>query len=275
MKKLFKTLLLLTLVFFVIPATPLLASPTWSTETEPNNSMSEANSVARNLSTPKQAVDGSFTGENVMKGSGTKGEDDWYRIYLSSDNDSYLSFILNSGVYDITVYDENGNIVGRNDYKSVSRKTIYDLKIQTDGTYYIQIACIVSGSYQFMIGNPNYTTGTYSLSLGSLALVKGSDYETYKDNTLITAVPKGALVYRILLRGGSSSSTESRQVKPSATKNWINSSAYVWEANLVIKDTNKFHQKWDFKYIAKKTITIPASAYFYYVYPVLPTDDTE
>lgn len=273
MKNLKNTLLLLTLVLILIPATPLLAAQTRQSETEPNNSMSTANSVTRNLSTPKEAVDGSFSGENVMVGSGMKDEDDWYSFHLSSDNDSYLSFIIDSGVYDITIYDANNNIVGTNEYKSVYQKTIYDLKIHSDGTYYLQVACKVSGSYKFMIGNPNYSTGYYNYSLGSFSLVKGTDYEINKDFLLNTTVPQDAIVYRVFLKGGAMSTTSDRLLKPTSSKNWIRTSV-TWDADLAINETNKFHQKWDFKYIPKKTITIPASAYFYYVYPVLPTDKT-
>jgi hypothetical protein len=126
-----------------------------------------------------------------------------------------------------------------------------------------------------MVENPNYTIGDNNLSLGSLSLVKGTDYETYRDYSKLSAVPPRAIVYQIDLNGGSSTLTEARQVRPFASTSWINSSKYVWQANLSITDTNRFHQSWYFKYIPHKSGSFNASARFYYVYPVLPADETE
>jgi hypothetical protein len=64
------------------------------------------------------------------KANGTKDDDDWFKFILPDNSDSYLSFIPDSGVYDITVYDENKNVMGKNDYPSVYNKTIYNVRLE-------------------------------------------------------------------------------------------------------------------------------------------------
>lgn len=273
MNKLFKTLIVLGALLILSPATPILAAGTMVNETEPNNTMDTANYIMRNQSTPAQAVDGSYSGEFFMKASGKKDDDDWFRFNLPANSDSYLSFVADSGLYNITVYDKDSNIIGSNEYKAVSGKTIFNLKIKEEGTYYLQIYCRVSGSYKFSIGNPNYTVGSYNYSLGSLSFINGKDYELSKDFSKISAVPKGSIVYNIDLNGGSGSLIKAAQVKTARYSSWINTPRYVWISNLTVNNTSEFHQSWYFKYTPIKTGTLLANVKFRYVYPVLPSNE--
>lgn len=273
MRKIFKALIVLGSILILSPTTPSFAAGTMVNETEPNNTMDTANYVTRNQSTPAQAVDGSYSGEFFMKASGKKDDDDWFRFTLPAKTDSYLSFVSDSGLYNITVFDEDSNIIGSNEYKAVLGKTIFNLNIKEEGTYYLQIYCRVGGSYKFSIGNPNYTIGNYNYSLGSLSFVKDKDYEITKDFSQISAVPKGAIVYNIDLDGGSGSLTKAAQLKTARYTSWINTPRYVWKSNLPVNYTSEFHQSWYFKYTPVKTGTLIAGIKFRYVYPLLPPNE--
>ena len=89
--------------FAVTLCTGLLASgqtayaSTIYTDTESNNSHEEAQIISKNAQTASQAVSGSTSVYRYVTGTLSYDDEDWYKVYLYSDDENYLDLNVGSG----------------------------------------------------------------------------------------------------------------------------------------------------------------------------------
>ncbi|OHW61211.1 hypothetical protein EUAN_24360 [Andreesenia angusta] len=80
------------------------------TETEPNNTINEAEVIERNNHNPAEFIKGNNSSQRVVSGTIDEADQDWYKVYLPKDSNTILS--VNSKVYPIfEIYDEDLNTI--------------------------------------------------------------------------------------------------------------------------------------------------------------------
>lgn len=254
-------------ILLLLPAKPTFAI---TTEEESNDTLETATPVDRCTLEPEDVVNRNSTPANAMYGGGTSGDEDWYSTTLEADSDNYFSFTCNSGLYSICLYDSDGILDENNMYDTVYSSGTYDFEVAETGTYYIQISCSSSGTYNFSIGNVLYRVASYQYSGESLSLTKGETLTDTFNLSENTEIPEGAIIYQVSLSGGSSTTTSKRGIKPTEGSTWLTTSITPWKITVDVSSNYLLKQSWDVEYIAKKTVTISPVDTFYYIYPLLP-----
>lgn len=80
-------------------------------ETEPNDTMETAETISANRQTPQEYMKGDNSNSYVVKGYVSTSDEDWFKVYLNSAQDSYFS--IYSDILYFQIYDSNGNSVYR------------------------------------------------------------------------------------------------------------------------------------------------------------------
>ena len=99
--------------FAVTLCTGLLASgqtayaSTIYTDTESNNSHEEAQIISKNAQTASQAVSGSTSVYRYVTGTLSYDDEDWYKVYLYSDDENYLDLNVGSGTIFVDLYNSS------------------------------------------------------------------------------------------------------------------------------------------------------------------------
>lgn len=173
-------------------------------ETELNNSMEEAQEVQCNRKTMQDFLKGDSTREKGCVGEIKEGDEDWYKVYLSSQEESYFTLIFSGTVY-VDIYDESGQLVLNETAtaRSSDDRVVYNVGISESGLYYIHLSSQnkVNHRYTFLIGNPTYKAASTKMKEGAISLSpqfpQQTVYYTVKDHN----VHKDGKVYQISTQG--------------------------------------------------------------------------
>lgn len=280
-----KTLIALFATTFILISGPKAFAATKTTEIEPNNSMSQAQTIDRNnedYSSPHNR----YFGQSVVSGDISDVTDqDWYKVYLPANDNTILGInsedLDGTGYFDI--YDKDSQLVksilNRKDY-SVRGATPFKVSIPKDGYYYINVhSNIRTGSYLFFIGTPDYELNDYTYNApNSLTLTPTiNSVQANYDLRGISSVPEKAVVYDISVEGRKQNyaSDEKRSIKLDSDSYWTDVT-YDYSGNNVAVINKKYLQNiWSFKLDGrvsryKRYYSFTPQITFRYVYPVLP-----
>lgn len=253
-----------------------MAGSTTERETEPNNTIEDANLIDRNNEKPSTVASGKLDGRNMVNGHLDSTTDvDWYKVVLMSSSDyNILDFRVSSGSLDVEMYNTNKELMKGCSFKNLSNtsKRTHYLDILQTGTYYIKVFNPSSNyvSYNFTVGSPIYLVSTYSKDFGYISSSTTKELNLENDNT----VKKDALVYRVEMNYGSYSGIDSRKFTNASQSFWTTTFSSTGEYPVAVVKQNKLNQRWSFQYnLSNRARSSKASVKLNYVYPYIPENE--
>lgn len=253
------------------------------TEVEPNDTIVQSEQISRNAQTAAQIAGGDFSGKNGVSGCLSNNADvDWYKVVLYSNQDNILDFAITnttSGSVRLEIYDSNEQLVGNNsfDYAPNTTDRVFRVIIPTTSTYYLKISNTSSDSsifYGFTIGSPIYLLSSYVETFPSITLSANNFWQHEILFTNNNTIPQDAIVYNVVLDGGTMSSTSKREIRCGSNNTWQVKTMTPWTFALPVTPTYYVRQNWEVRYSAKsKTTTFSPRVVFNYVYPRMPMDE--
>lgn len=243
------------------------------TETEPNDTMEQAQEVEYNLSTAQAYIDANNTVNKVVKGSVSGNTDtDWFKVFVTAGKAStYITIDPTNPVY-YTILDAKGNtIVDRTlNVEGPSSWHVAEMHLSS-GYYYIKLEANSYESYQFTFGNNIYRTGSIRKESPKITLSSSHTSEAVEHS--IDSIPSQSQVYQIGVNGVLSSYASKVSVKYSNSSQVITKTeSYAW-GTLAVPLSFKYGYdgKYTFTYYYKNaTKTFTPLITYYYVYPLLP-----
>lgn len=238
-------------------------------EAEPNDTSDQAQLIFANSETPSGCVNGTYVGQRVIAGTISLSDTDWYKVSLSSGTQYVTS---NGASYNFDIYLENDliNPVYSDSYINIGMGiTAHQFTATSSGMYYVKLTGVDTGSatYKFLIGSPTYTVDDYNHSFGSIYM-NGADVTKTFSTLNNSAIPNGAIVYRISMGNLSSSNVNGVEVKNLTSGYSYTLSGYNMTTNVSVYSNVPMKANWSFKFKYKKTTTINPNVIFYYVYPI-------
>ena len=244
-------------------------------EVEPNNSMEEAQEVKSNGKTELDFLKGNNEKENGCVGDIKKGDEDWYKVYLSSEEESYFTLIF-SGTVCVDIYDESGQPVLSETAmaRSSDDRVVYDVGISGSGLYYIHLSSQskVSNRYTFLIGNPMYKAASTKMKAGAISLSPQAPQKTVEYVVTDNGVHERGKVYQISIQGMNYSNVSKIDMSYADSDSVITKSSVGAMASIKVPiDYNYGLDKKYFVtyYYGSSTRSFSPQYILYYVYPVL------
>ena len=131
--------LLAVICLFGGNVTNVCASTLYS-DTESNNSASEAQLIMTNAMTNAQKVSGSNTVYRYVSGTLSGEDEHWYKVSLLTSKSNYFTISGGTGYMYIDILNSNQETIQTFTYTSLSNsENVFRVNIATDGTYYIRI----------------------------------------------------------------------------------------------------------------------------------------
>lgn len=243
-------------------------------ETEPNDTMDTAEEILANRQTAQNYIDANDDNTYVEKGSVSKTDEDWFKVYLESGKDNYFS--IYSDLLYFRLYDSAGVAVTENIYvtDATTNYQVFDLGNLPSGYYYIRLTgTSASNSYQFLIGNPVYRGNQVSVQGEKISLSSSNSVAENKISFSENDYPEDALIYQISINGVNSTYTSKVNLAYSESgKTFSKTSAVAWGTiNVPLSYEFALDGNYTFTYYYKSSAKTFTPTYkFYYVYPILP-----
>lgn len=268
--------------FAVTLCTGLLASgqtayaSTIYTDTESNNSHEEAQIISKNAQTASQAVSGSTSVYRYVTGTLSYDDEDWYKVYLYSDDENYLDLNVGSGTIFVDLYNSSNFEVPMDSFQfqKYGDTGVYEVSVPSDGLYYLRVyhtITSISATYNFTIGNPKYTLGSYTHTFKSTTLAAKGTWQDKVDLTLITSIPDGAIGYKISIGGCTSSVSSKRYFYNEFYDQWVATKS-TYSYSLPVTNSSLLDQVWGAKIVSTSSSskTFSPTMTIRYVAPDLP-----
>ncbi|MBQ1327004.1 MAG: hypothetical protein II653_00015 [Lachnospiraceae bacterium] len=259
------------MLFFGITGNTARAAST--NEVEPNDTMATAQSISANNETAAGAINGSYSGQQVINGYTSNTDEDWFVVYLNS-GVNYLT--CNGNTFDYEVRNSSGDTVRIGTYTKIGfGPTAYSLNIPSDGYYYVKITGILStsNSYLFLIGSPTYSvsSGVISCAEGTISMTSGGGSQTGHFYGNSVSFPEDAIVYSVQMNGVRTTSVSSIQLSNASSGNSINLNTYTWDKSGLVGLNMPASATWTAVFGYNKVTTFTPSLRVNYVYPVYST----
>lgn len=274
------------MMIFIANKTDAYASTEYS-ETEPNDTSSDAQLIGVNAQTMAQAVSANTSVYRFVSGDIDVSDEDWYKVSLSPGNDPiYIDMNVGTG----TIYGElysSSNLttaIQTFTFEKYGVKT-YELDNITSGLYYIKLYYTLpsnSSSYTFTIGQPKYIQSSYTHSFGSWTIPAYFDWGPTDSNndgiidgtvpfTSITSIPDEAIAYYVKVEGGTASFSTHRYFRRPNENNWIAVNSYTFDYNIGVLDANRLNDDWIIRIVSdsSKSKTVTPKFVVYYIAPDL------
>lgn len=242
-------------------------------ETEPNNSMADAEEIMPNRKTAQEFLDANNTNSYTIKGYCSTEDEDWFKVYLDSSKDTYLTF--DSDLLYFQIYDASGNPVTEQTFvtDATINWEVYDLNnlnLQS-GNYYIKLIgnSKNDSSYQFLIGNPLYRIKSEQIQGSTITLSSSQSTATNKVNINASLFPEKSQVYEILINGVLSTSTSKVDVAYSKSNKTFSKTFSFTDFKVPLNYNYYMDGVYTFTYSYYKNKTFTPLYTFYYIYPVL------
>lgn len=273
LKRIMKSFLAIGIMvlFFCITGNTVRAAST--NEVEPNDTIATAQAISANNETAAGAVNGSYSGQQVINGYTSNTDEDWFVVYLNS-GVKYLT--CNGNTFDYEVRNSSGGTVRIGTYtKTGFGPTAYSLNIPSDGYYYVKIRGVVSTSqsYLFLIGSPTYSVSSsvINCSEGSISMTSGGGSQTghFYGNSI--SFPEDAIVYAVKMNGVRTTSVSSIQLSNASSGNSINLNTYTWDKSGLVGLGMPAEATWTAIFGYNKVTTFTPALRVDYVYPVYST----
>nr|WP_155959625.1 hypothetical protein [[Eubacterium] cellulosolvens] len=238
-------------------------------EEEPNDITSQAQLIFANSESASGCVNGTYSGQYVVNGTISSYDTDWYMVWLSAGT----KYVTSSGAsFNYEIYEENDLIYPmytNSYYNNGSGVSAQSFTVTTSGTYYVKLTGILtsSSSYTLAVGGPTYLVDDYYYYFGSIYM-NGSNYVTPLYTVNETSIPNGAIVYRIIMGGITSTNVNGVDILNITGVYSCSLSGYNPSTNVSIYSNVPAKADWRFTFKYKKNITIYPSVTIKYVYPV-------
>lgn len=251
------------------------ASTTY-TDTESNDSHEEAQLVSRNAQTASQAVSGSTSVYRYVTGTLSYDDEDWYKVYLYSDDENYLDLNVGSGTIFVDLYNSSNFEVPMDvfQFQKYGDTGVYEVGVPSDGLYYLRVyhtTTSISATYNFTIGNPKYTLGSYTHTFNSTTLAAKGTWEDTVDLTFVTSIPDRAIGYEISIGGCTSSVSSKRYFYNEFYDQWVATKS-TYSYSLPVTDSSLLDQVWGARIVSTSSSskTFSPTMTIRYVAPDLP-----
>ncbi len=245
-------------------------------DTEPNNSYEDAQLISRNAQTATQYVSAQSTVYRYVMGTLSYDDEDWYKVYLYSDNETYLDLNVGTGTIFVELYDSsNPNIpLDRFEFQKYGDTNVYEIPVPEDGLYYLRVYHTTVGfssTYNFTIGNPKYSYGNYTYNFNPTTLAAKATWQDTVDLRAISEIPERAIGYEIVIGGCSSSVSSERYFCNESYKSWVATNiTHLYK--LPVTDASLLAQEWGAKIVSSSSSshTFTPKMTIRYVAPKLP-----
>lgn len=275
-KRLIKNIIMASLAFVMICTMKTTTKAATQNEAEPNDSMTEAELIEANLKEAQEYLDADNTRSHSVQGSTSSNDEDWFRVYLNQEKETYISFDRTDAVY-FTVYDENGSIIHDrtlNTYGSEVYSSYY-VDIPSDGYYYVRIEGLTETqeSYSFLIGRPVYRWDSITLSNSPITLSSSNQTQTEYYNLESQDIKEQALVYNVSITGISLNTISKLTMEYSNSTHMITATTYASFSGFDIPLSYGYGADGSYKityYYGIRSKTFTPAFTFRYIYPLLP-----
>lgn len=251
------------------------ASTTY-TDTESNDTHEEAQFISKNAQTASQAVSGSTSVYRYVTGTLSYDDEDWYKVYLYSDDENYLDLNVGSGTILVELYNASDFEVPMDtfQFQKYGDVGVYEVSVPADGIYYLRVyhtTTGISATYNFTIGNPKYTLGSYTYTFSSTTLAAKGTWEDTVDLTLVTSIPDRAIGYEISIGGCTSSVSSKRYFYNEFYDQWV-ATKTTYSYSLPVTESSLLDQVWGAKIVSSSSSskTFSPTMTIRYVAPDLP-----
>lgn len=247
------------------------------TDKEDNDSYETAQYISRNTQTPAQAAS-SRTSSNYRYVTGTLSNDDedWYRVYLYSDENIYLDMGVGTGTIFVELYDSSDlNFpIEQYEFTSFGNDNVYEVWIPSDNNYYLKVyhtTTSLSSTYHFTIGNPQYSKGVYTHTFERITLNAKATWERTVDLTEVLDIPDEAIAYEISIGGCNSSVSSKRYFYNNSFDKWV-ATKTTYSYSLPVTEASVLDQEWGTKIVSTSSSrsTFTPTMTIRYVAPDLP-----
>lgn len=256
--------------FFLILCTSTAYAKNVNETNEDHSQMESAQEIKANKLTALEFANGNSSNSYFVDALTNYGEDDWYRVYLTS-GEQYLS--LNGGHLNYYICDENGNEILSGEYdKTKYWYTGHRVDITREGYYYVRITGRGRSSYILSIGNPTYLNGQVKIPCvqRNISLSSGTRDLRFR-GSIMNEIPDGAVAERIVFQG---SGVASQTVKSARALNEnrgisVDLRIYMWSADKLVSMNLPVKSDWTVTVKAGNGKTFTPELLIDYIYPVI------
>ncbi len=273
-KKVTKILTTCLMSLFVIGMAHITVHAETVYETEPNDSRETAELIEANKETPSGTIDGSRTGQFVVKGYSSTDDADWFKVYLDAGTNY---FTCNDNPFNYTIEDESGNIILKDRYeKGGFGPTAFEFYTPSSGYYYIQIRGIISTqkSYIFLVGSPNYAVTKCEIPCreGKINMTSSGGTQTaHFDADVLSNLPEDAIAFSVALDGLRSSSVGTARLTNENSGTSFSLNYYTWSKDKLLSMNLPVKSTWTAKLGFKTVTSFTPVLRVNFVYPIYNT----
>lgn len=246
------------------------------TDKETNDSYEEAQLITRNAQTATQYVSGQSTVYRYVTGTLSYDDEDWYKISLDSDDEIYLDLNAGSGTIVVDLYGaSNFNVpLSTFQFQQYGNTHVYRVTIPSDGLYYLRVyhtTTSLSSTYNFTIGNPKYTLGSYTHNFRTTTLAARATWQDTIDLTTITSIPDRAIGYQVTIGGCTTSVSSKRAFYIDSYGSWT-ATKITYSYDLGVTERSSLDQVWGARIesTSSSSNTFTPTMTIRYVAPQLP-----
>ena len=237
-------------------------------EKEPNNTKETAQLIQANAETAAGSVSGSDPGEYVVYGTGSKEDDDWYKVYLNA-GEQYIT--CNGNPFKFEVYTDTQNLIFIGAYDGLGFGVkAYQFMAPSSGYYYVRVNGNSSTprSYILMVGGPTYTFNSCRVQLDEVVMSNNRDGISVTDLSNIEAIPDGATIYMMSVSGVGSNAVSGISVTNMRVSNTQRLEKYTWQKQGLVSLNLPAKSSWQVTFTYSKNATFTPTLRLFYVYPV-------
>lgn len=246
------------------------------TDAEPNDSYEQAQLISRNAQTAAQYVSNQSSVYRYVTGTLSNDDEDWYKVYLYSDDETYLDLNVGTGTIIVELYDSSNLFVPLDifQFQKYGDTNVYEVPVPESGSYYLRVyhtTTSISSTYYFTIGNPQYSLGTYTYKFNSITLAAKATWQDTVDLTLIADIPDRAIGYEVSVGGCTTSVSSKRYFYNEFYDSWV-ATKTTYSYSLPVTNSSLLDQVWGAKIISTSSSskTFTPTMTIRYVAPDLP-----
>lgn len=247
------------------------------TDKEPNDSYEDAQLITRNAQTAAQYVSNQSSVYRYVTGTLSNDDEDWYKVYLYSNDENYLDLNVGTGTIFVELYTSSNSIIPLRtfEFQKYGDTNVYRVPVPESDIYYLRVyhtTTSLSSTYYFTIGNPQYTLGSYTHTFRSTTLAAKGTWEDTVDLGSISSIPEGAIGYEISIGGCTSSVSSERYFYNEHYDQWVATKSTFSYSLPVTEAASSLNQEWGAKIVSTSSSsrTFSPTMTIRYVAPDLP-----
>lgn len=254
--------------------TPIVAHADIYEESNPNDTIGQAQQIKRDNKTIYQYARGDDSLAYIVNGYMDNPEDvDWYKLELDASKDNYIFYShYNSSKNNSIVefYDEQGNIMPNNRHMALGGGGVKELlSTPYTGTYYVKITSSQWNeklNYRMSIGEPVCLGKSYSHKFENITLGPSNPNWSGSINLSREQLPSQAIVRNVSLMGVSPSAFKSMSFSNQSVP-WKDISIYDYDTDCTPKYILK--QEWKIRYVgSSRDRKVTPEIRLYYTFPL-------